>query len=31
VVLRGPVEEVAWGELADGFVRALTSAGAGDL
>jgi diaminopimelate epimerase len=31
VVLRGPVEEVASGELADGFVRALTSAGAGGL
>ncbi|HCR03799.1 MAG TPA: diaminopimelate epimerase [Gemmatimonadetes bacterium] len=31
VVLRGPVEEVAWGELADGFVHALASARAGDL
>ena len=27
VVLRGPVEEVASGELAEGFVRSLASAG----
>ena len=30
VVLRGPVEEVASGELADGFVRSLTNMGGGD-
>jgi len=30
VVLRGPVEEVASGELADGFARALTSMGRAD-
>ena len=30
VALRGPVEEVASGELADGFVRALTGVGGGD-
>ena len=30
VVLRGPVEEVASGELADGFVRSLTSIGGAD-